>query len=282
MDNLISQIKSKSQLLFSKILEYKGIELTNNANLFLEHIDLFPNEDKISSSIIVIGINPSSGDLDRGDNPSPCYLHHIPNELVNQLEKEDVRTFKNWGSGKNHKKLCYPKYFGHIYPLFNETDYYPLFVSPDYNAKWLDEYEKLKYPPLGINDFQLIKKLERGSIDKFIIMQDLLPFKETKSGKIGDVFSVKEIQVLIIEVLELKFKIFKPELVIQHWAGINKELQLMLREISPENGFITTRFIPSRSKDSKFFKSELKSRINDVVGMKYSGPTLGSKWAHIP
>jgi hypothetical protein len=26
-------------------------------------------------------------------------------------------------------------------------------------------------------------------------MQDLLPFKETKSGKIGDVFSVKEIQV---------------------------------------------------------------------------------------
>jgi hypothetical protein len=207
-------------------------------------------------------------------------LHHIPNELINQLGKEDVKTVKNWGSGKNHKKLCY-RYFGHIYPLFNETDYYPLFVSPDYNTKWLDEYEKLKYPPLGINDLQLLKKLECGGIDKFIIMQDLLPFKETKSGKIGDVFSVKEIQVLIIEVLELKFKIFKPELVIQHWSGINKELQQMLREISPENGFITTRFIPSRSKDPKLFKSDLKSRINDIVGKSFSDSTLGSKWAHI-
>ena len=32
----------------------------------------------------------------------------------------------------------------------------------------------------------------------------------------------------------------------------------MLREISPENGIITTRFIPCRGKDSKLFKSESK------------------------
>lgn len=48
-----------------------------------------------------------------------------------------------------------------------------------------------------------------------------------------------------------------------------------------ENGFITTRFIPSRSKDSKIFKSDLKSRINDVVGRKYSDPAHGSKWPYI-
>jgi len=54
----------------------------------------------------------------------------------------------------------------------------------------------------------------------------------------------------------------------------------MLREISLDNGFITTRFIPGRSKDPKLFKSELKSRINDVVGRTYSDSTLGSKWAH--
>lgn len=32
----------------------------------------------------------------------------------------------------------------------------------------------------------------------------------------------------------------------------------MLRENSPENGIISTRFIPCRGKDSKLFKSESK------------------------
>ncbi len=32
----------------------------------------------------------------------------------------------------------------------------------------------------------------------------------------------------------------------------------MLRENSPENGIITSRFIPCRGKDSKLFKSESK------------------------
>lgn len=108
--------------MLTTILDNKGIELTINSNLFLEHIDLFPNKDKISSSIILIGINPSSGYLDKGHNPSPCYLYHIPNEYTNQSEKEDVGTVKNWGSGKNHKKLCY-RYFGHICPIFNEVPF---------------------------------------------------------------------------------------------------------------------------------------------------------------
>ena len=120
--------------------------------------------------------------------------------------------------------------------------------------------------------------MSNKNIQKFIFMQDLLPFKETISNKIGFLFSIREIQNLIIDILAIKFEYLKPKCIIQHWAGIDKTLQNKLQEISPDKGFISSKFIPRSKKHERLY---LKHEINKILGIKYVEENLTSKWDYL-
>lgn len=278
-NNLKIKLKDKSYELFEKIKIYdKEAKLKIDSNRFIDDLHLYPDSRSINSSVIVIGINPSSSDLDNNRKPDPCYIHSIPKELSFHLPNEYKNIVKKWGAGKSHKHLCYPRYFSHIYPLFNQTDYYPLFSSEIYNQRWLKIYEENDYPSLSDLDISVIDKMSNKNIQKFIFMQDLLPFKETISNKIGFLFSIREIQNLIIDILAIKFEYLKPKCIIQHWAGIDKTLQNKLQEISPDKGFISSKFIPRSKKHERLY---LKHEINKILGIKYVEENLTSKWDYL-
>lgn len=275
-NDLLIKIRNKSRELFDKVIYYKKESIFEvDSEKFIEDLHLFPDINSIDSSAIVIGINPSSSDLDHNRKPDPCYLHSISNELTFHLSNEYKNIVKRWGGGKNHKHLCYPRYFSHIYPLFNQTEYYPLYASKIYNKNWIETYQKNDYPELSDLDILIIKKISNSSIKKFIIMQDLLPFKETDSNKISSLFSIDEIQDLIIDILKMKFEYLKPKCVIQHWAGIDKKLQNKLKDISPDKGFISSKFIPRCKKDER---ANLKNKITDILGARYLEENVTSKW----
>ena len=85
--NLKSEIIEAGKNLHSKCISVgieKGIFPNNISdkeidNRYVDTFDIIP--ENISSSALVISINPSSSDLDKNQDPSPCYLHFIPNEI---------------------------------------------------------------------------------------------------------------------------------------------------------------------------------------------------------
>lgn len=56
-----------------------GISEKEIKNRYVDIFDVLP--DNIASSILVLSINPSSSDIDKGETPSSCYLHYIPKEI---------------------------------------------------------------------------------------------------------------------------------------------------------------------------------------------------------
>jgi len=175
---------------------------------YLDHFDLVPTN--ISSSVLIMGINGSSTDVDtKKRNSDPCYVHFIPESLKTKSREIRLVT-NNWGHGESMKKFCYPGYFGRIYNLFENTTYYPLYVSEDYNQRWMPLVNSVDK-----KDKFILSRIENPKIHDFIIIQDLIPFKETNSQIIISVLNRREdIVEGLNTLLQMKIKFLKPRLTI--------------------------------------------------------------------
>lgn len=295
---MINEIEQKSESLFKFILQKKGQQFEKERwhQLYEDSFNILPNENEIDESIIVLGINPSAEEF-TNDNPfpNPCYLHYVNSELKDELIKK-IPNCKNiitkWGIGKDHLKFTYFRYFGPIYNLFNTINFYPSFVSATYNRNWLEIYNlrttKANGYKLIPNDhIDIIQKLENPDCRKFIFFLDLLPFKDKNSNNVKALFDDEEVQRRILEILQLKFKLLKPKLVIQHWKGIPEKLKIgirsILKEFSQESELISTSFIPYmlRRKETQIQYAELKQNINDFLSPGNHIICSEKKWEYI-
>lgn len=262
---------------FSNSISDKEIE-----NRYVDIFDIIP--ENISSSALVISINPSSSDLDKNQEPSPCYLHYIPNE-IKSLRKDLKPILNSWNSGKYGKRLCYPGYFNRIYKLFQNTDFYPLYVDQEYNDSWIrtlresNIYKNL----ITEEDQKVIRTLENKSLTKKIVITDLIPLKETDSTKVNMIMQDAEIMNLTLELLRLKMEFLKPEFSLILFKGIQKELMNNIEHLFNEVGFDN-----SNSVKSGFIRYmpesvllEIKYKINNKLGKNFHDETLSEKWNYL-
>lgn len=259
---------------FSKNITEQEIQ-----NRYVDIFDVLP--DNIASSVLVLSINPSSSDIDKGETPSPCYLHYIPQEI--KLLRPDLAkdAIEKWNGGKKGKRFCYPGYFGRIYKLFEETDYYPLYVSSQFNENWIKIVESQSFDTdlLTPKDKEALKVLENDTKKKYIIITDLIPVKETDSKNILKIIDDENIKKLIIELLKLKIQFLNPKYTLLLFKGVQKDLLSLIDELfesvglnennSAKSGFI--RYM----KEEKLM--ELKNKMN--LGIQYSN--LSDKWDYI-
>jgi hypothetical protein len=288
--NLKSEIIEAGKNLHSKCISVgieKGIFPNNISdkeidNRYVDTFDIIP--ENISSSALVISINPSSSDLDKNQDPSPCYLHFIPNE-IKSLRKDLMPVLNSWNSGKNGKKLCYPGYFNRIYKLFQNTDFYPLYVDQEYNDNWINNLrESNNYKNLITEEDQVvIKTLENKSLTKKIVITDLIPLKETDSKKVKIIMEDAQIVNLTLELLRLKIKLLKPEFTLILFKGVQKELMNNINHLFNEVGFDD-----SNSVKSGFIRYmpesdllEIKNKINNKLGMNFQDDSLHEKWKYL-
>ncbi len=261
------KIKNLSYEIFKKlsILLYGKIDTRR----YLDHFDLLPT--KITNSILVLGINPSSADLTRGREPDNCYVHYVYSELKNK-SPEIQRVTDRWNHGRNGKRFCYPSYFNRIYNLFNAVSFFPLYVSREYNDKWIP-----KAANIGNDDKRTLRKFENDSISNFIIIHDLIPIKETDSKK---VFSALQKNPCIVdklnELLELKMRYLNPKLTIIFLKQADDYFLHTLNKVSSE--IVVYPFIKYLSAEKyQKIKKEIKTRI----GPEFTLSSKTSKWDYV-
>ena len=288
--SLKKEINEKSKQLHKKCIEVgveKGIFKPNISDKEIEdrYVDIFDIiPENITSSALVLSINPSSSDLDKNEEPSPCYLHYIPNEI--KLVRNDFKSILNtWNGGKNGKKLCYPGYFNRIYKLFQNTDYYPLYVNKRFNDNWLKIIKNSKtYENLMTEeDLKVLKTIENNGLTKNIVISDLLPLKETDSSKVNVIMQEKEVRDLTLELLKLKLQLLNPSFVLILFKGIQKDLLNNIQSLFTEVGFND-----SNSVQSGFIRympenklSLIKVKINNKLGVAFQDDNLLEKWSYL-
>jgi hypothetical protein len=287
---LKSKIKETGRKLHYKCISVgieKGIFPKNICEKEIEdrYVDVFDIiPENISSSVLVISINPSSADLDSNQEPAPCHLHFIPEE-IKAIRKDLKPILNSWNSGKNGKKLCYPGYFNRIYKLFQNTDFYPLFVDKQYNENWIkllndsDVYNTL----ITEEDQKAIKALENKDLSKKIVITDLIPLKETDSKKVNKIMEDAEVKCLTLELLSLKMELLNPQFSLILFKSIQKELMSNIDELFNKvdfdhsnllkSGFI--RYMP----ESKWLN--IKDTINSKLGTKFPDEMLSDKWSYL-
>jgi len=280
----------------SKELHYRCIEVGIQKGIFSNSLSENEKEDRyvdvfdmmpenISSSVLVISINPSSSDLDNNQEPSPCYLHFIPDEI--KALRTDLKPILNtWNGDKFGKKLCYPGYFRRIYKIFQNTDYYPLFVNKEYNDNWikaLKKNSKSNNDLLSEEDLFALRALENRSLSKSIIISDLIPLKETKSFKVNLIMNDPEVRKLIIELLEKKIKFLKPDFALIIFKRLQKDLMPNIQSLFSEAGFDDNKL--EKSKFIRYMPEsellEIKNKINRVFGIRFPDESLSDKWNYL-
>ncbi|MBM3169235.1 MAG: hypothetical protein FJZ76_08160 [Bacteroidetes bacterium] len=280
----------------SKELHYRCIEVGIQKGIFSNSLSENEKEDRyvdvfdmmpenISSSVLVISINPSSSDLDNNQEPSPCYLHFIPDEI--KALRTDLKPILNtWNGDKFGKKLCYPGYFRRIYKIFQNTDYYPLFVNKEYNDNWIKELKKNSKSNndlLSEEDLFALRALENRSLSKSIIISDLIPLKETKSFKVNLIMNDPEVRKLIIELLEKKIKFLKPDFALIIFKRLQKDLMPNIQSLFSEAGFDDNKL--EKSKFIRYMPEsellEIKNKINRVFGIRFPDESLSDKWNYL-
>lgn len=290
--NLKTEIINKSKELHDRCIEVgiqKGIfpnSLSENKkeieDRYVDVFDMMP--ENISSSVLVISINPSSSDLDNNQEPSPCYLHFIPDEI--KALRTDLKAILNtWNGDKLGKKLCYPGYFRRIYKIFQNTDYYPLFVNKEYNDNWIKALENTKsYSDLlSEEDLFALRALENRSLTKSIIISDLIPLKETDSSKVNLIMNDLGVRRLIIELLEKKIKFLKPDFALIIFKRLQKDLMVNIQSLFSEAGFDDNKL--EKSKFIRYMPEsellEIKNKINRVFGLRFPEENLSDKWSYL-
>jgi hypothetical protein len=225
---------------------------------YVDVFDVMP--ENISSSVLVISINPSSSDLDNNQEPSPCYLHFIPDEI--KALRTDLKPILNtWNGDKFGKKLCYPGYFRRIYKIFQNTDYYPLFVNKEYNDNWINalrnstSYRHL----LSEEDLIALRALENRCLTKSIIISDLIPLKETDSSKVNLIINDPEVRGLIIELLEKKIKFLKPDFALIIFKRLQKDLMGNIQSLFSEARFDDNKLEGRETYFDKTIKTHCKT-----------------------
>lgn len=288
--NLKAEIINKSRQLHYRCIEVgiqKGIFPNDLSEKEIEdrYVDVFDiMPENISSSVLVISINPSSSDLDKNQEPSPCYLHCIPEEI--KTHRIDLKPILNtWNGGKFGKKLCYPGYFSRIYKLFQNTDYYPLFVNKDYNDNWVDilrnsnTYNNL----LSKEDLVALRTIENKNLTKNIIISDLIPLKETDSSKVLMIMSDPVVKDLTLELLKLKMQLLKPEFALILFKGIQKELMANIQSLFSDVGFDDSNSVKSGfiryMPESNLI--EIRNKINKKLGFRFPDENLSEKWNYL-
>ncbi len=281
----------------SKELHYKCIEVgirmgvfpnslsENKKEIEDRYVDVFDVlPENISSSVLVISINPSSSDLDKNKEPSPCYVHYIPEEIKDQ--RIDLKSsFNTWNGGKSGKKLCYPGYFSRIYKLFQNTDFYPLYVNKDFNDSWVNilRNSRTYSDLLSKEDLVALRALENNNLTKNIIISDLIPLKETDSSKVNLIMSDPIVRGLTLELLKKKMEFLNPEFALILFKGIQKELMVNIQSLFTDAGFDD-----SNSVKSGFIRYmpegnlvEIRNKINKKLGLSFPDDRLSEKWNYL-
>jgi len=284
--NLKTEIINKSKELHKRCIEVgiqKGIfpHDLSEKKIKDRYVDVFEvMPENISSSVLVISINPSSSDLDNNQEPSPCYLHYIPDEI--KAHRIDLKPILNtWNGGKLGKNLCNPGYFGRIYKIFQNTDYYPLLVNKEFNDNWLNVFRDSDL--LSEEDLVALRSLENRNLTKSIIISDLIPLKETDSSKVNLIMSDPTVRHLTIELLEKKIEFLNPKFALILFKGVQKELMVNIQTLFSEVGFNDSNSLKSGfiryMPESKLI--EIRNKINNVLGLRFPEENLSDKWSYL-
>lgn len=165
--------------------------------------------------------------------------------------------------------------------MFEETDYYPLYVSSQFNENWIKIVESQGFDTdlITPKDKEALKVLENDTKNKNIIITDLIPVKETDSKNVLKIIEDDNIKQLIIELLKLKIQFLNPTYTLLLFKGIQKDLLSLINELFESVGLNETN--SAKSGFIRYMKEEklmeLKKKMN--LGIQYSN--LSDKWEYI-
>ncbi len=265
------ELSAKIQLKSRSIFEEISIKLYGviDNDRYLDHFHLIPQT--VDRSILILGINPSSADINKGNEPAPVFIHHIP-QVVKNKSTEIMEVTSSWNHGREGKKFCYSTYFNRIYTLFENTLFYPMWTSREYNERW-----ELLVDNLKTRDIAVLRKLENRNIKLFTIVSDLIPIKETDSAKL---FAVLDANPQIIQKLntlfELKVRYLNPVLTVIFLQKADEYLAETLKKITGDLMiFPFVKYLP------KIKYLAIKEKIEQRLHKKYLISNNAEKWDYI-
>lgn len=163
-----------------------------------------------SQRVLCLGLNPSSADLTRNQAPADCFLHYVPDDGF--LGTQALALNRHW----NSKGWTYPKYFKKPYDLFFEHGYWPIWTLPAYFdqvSNRLDEFSR-----------EVLKK-KVGSVQKFCLQDDLIPYKETSSKRVQQVLeNDMELAQSVFDDFLVRMEGVRPRVILVNNAFVSKFL----------------------------------------------------------
>lgn len=207
MDNsiltaLIDKSKQVSKLIFDDPA-FKKSEISNE--LEKRHINPFSDYSKFDFSdvILVLGLNPSSGDIDFSGEVADCHLLYVPESNMGQ---NDNVTRANLNSQR--RGYAYTKYFKTPVELF---------LNLGYHLCWYNkEFLKVISRRLNLKDNEtnyLVNSYK--DTGKYLIFSDIMNIKELKSNNIKVILdNGPDIKAEVINLFLLQIDFFMPRLVL--------------------------------------------------------------------
>jgi hypothetical protein len=192
---MIQQIEKLSSEISSEI----HYELHKNADFnyrHLAHYNDFSSID-IKNSILVLGLDPSSSDIDSGGAKKDCFIHYYPESWIKPDDILVIRDFKNKG-------YTYDKYFKKPYELFLKYKYNPVWT----NKTFLQNKKSI----LTNSEYLVLNRcIDNG---KYIIFSDLINYKEKTAKKIESIInSNKFLKEKIISLFILQIEFFNAKVI---------------------------------------------------------------------
>jgi hypothetical protein len=202
-------------------------QLACRDSIEIRHLNHFNNLEDINfnDTVLVLGLNPSSADLDTKNKVNNCFIHYFPEHLINDNNHQIVTEFAQKG-------FTYNRYFRKIYELFLPYDYYPIWVNVN--------YLKSKRDYLSDDEYVLLESSIKDT-GKYCIYSDLIFYKETTAKKIQEIInSNSDLKNKVLELFTLQIDLFKPKVVLINNAYASKlVLELLINELKLESEIYT-------------------------------------------
>ena len=166
----------------------------------------------ITKSILILGINPSSSDLERKGRKNNCFLEYIPEESESLV-----------ASSLNNKGYTYPMYFKKFYDLFKDYDCKMLWQ----NIAYLDRYTSTLDP----EEYKFLKSKTIKTNHNYLVFGDLVYFKMTKADAIYQF--IEKYSDNIYELFQMQVSYYNPRIVLVANTAASKFLYYHMNK----NGF---------------------------------------------
>lgn len=189
----------KIEALSKEISKMIHLGLGYNDSFDNRHIKPFKQWSKMAfkDSVLVLGLNPSSSDIDNHGVVNDCFIHYFPDYWGAKSKQDIIKIYAKKG-------YTYNKYFKKPYELFLPYGYKPIWTNKT--------YLNIKKDILSKEEFELLNSISDS--EKYTIFSDLIFYKETTAKRIEKLINGnKELECKILDLFVLQIKFFNSKLV---------------------------------------------------------------------